>query len=463
MKLFKTVLQVVPIVLVAVLAFTAGFLFNESSQIHRERQEKEARRQLVIPPPAEVALLRLESRPYQERLSYTGVVKPWKSATLAFAETGIIATFSTEKGDGVKGPSRDQPGTVLATLDLVRFEANARAARAAVEKALWDKEKTERLYRGGSASEGDLRGVSLIWALKETELARAEKALHDAVLRAPFTGVIADRFIEPGETALPQIPAYRLIQTDRVKVSVSIPGRLINEVQVDQRAEVEVEKRMGEPIILPGKVHSVPPAATGKLFEVEIAVDNRNSILKEGMIARTRIYTCRSRDLFILPLETVIQVGDRRKVMVAEKNGKVIDGFFDLSLLPPSIQTRLAERGWDPHQKTWHDLPRSEWDGFQLTSAEQLKAIVHSSSRSVPRTNRLKGPGIRVYHRGDLARERILKYSRVEGNLCLVPNDGTFREGEILIARGQHRVTEGVEVIESERNELPLPGESEVR
>ena len=47
MKWFKVLLHVLSLALVAVLAFTAGFLFNEASKINEAREEKEAGRQLV--------------------------------------------------------------------------------------------------------------------------------------------------------------------------------------------------------------------------------------------------------------------------------------------------------------------------------------------------------------------------------------------------------------------------------
>jgi RND family efflux transporter MFP subunit len=457
MKLSRIVLQVVANTLVAVVAFAAGFLFNEASEVHEERREKEARRHMVAAPPTDVAVLRLEPGQYQERLSYVGKVRAWRSATLAFAETGIIERIAVDRGDRVRGPNGDAPGTELATLDSVKFEAAARAARADVEKALWEKEKAESLFEQGSVSEEEVRAMALLHALKETELARAEKVLREATLRAPFTGFIAERFVEEGETASPLLPAYRLVAMDRVRVAVAIPGRRIGEVEIGQEAEVEVEIGLGETVVLSGRVYRIPPAATEQLFEVEVAVDNKTGLLREGMIARARICTRVSPSVFILPLEAVIQVGSLRKVMVVEKGARITDGYFDAHSLPDRVRSELSKRGWDLTQPGWRELSKSEWDRLGLKPVEQLKARVHSPQESDPSAASLRGSGVRVFRVGDVARERVLTSSRIEGDLCLVPDDGTFREGELLIARGQHRVTDGGEVVESQRNELALP------
>lgn len=458
MKLTSLILQILSLGVVAVLAFSSGYLLNETTQTAQARLEKEAALQLKVAPPVEIATMELKPQPWQETLAYTGVVMPWREADLAFAEGGIVETLLVDKGDAVKGPEADEPGEPLATVDHERLEASVRAAEASLKKTIWDLKNQEKLFKDGNVSEDAVKEQETLRDLREAELTQAKKSLKDATLRAPFPGMIADRMIELGEAASPQSPAFRLIQLDPIKVMVSVPGRRINEIKEGQPAEVEVQIGPEGTQTFKGKIHHIPPAAKDLLFAVEIEVDNAEGVLREGMIARARLFGQEQPNLYVLPLETVIQVGALRQVMLMDQEGEVVDGYFDLGYLPSVEQGRVLEvlnlQGEGFENENWISVPLKTWSDLNLTAVDRLAAKVTS-----PKVHRLRGKGVRVFHHGPRARMQMLDETRIEGDFCLVPDNGTFQPGDLLIARGQYRVTDGGEVRVSEANELSLPGE----
>mgnify|MGYP006296598851 CR=1 FL=1 len=173
------------------------------------------------------------------------------------------------------------------------------------------------------------------------------------------------------------------------------------------------------------------------------------------MIVQAVIFTRRLDRVYILPLETVIQKADRRLVMLMEKESRIVDGHFDLGLLPPGPRERvLAETGLGGDRE-WHPLEADRWDRLELAARHRLRAMVTD-----PGAHQLLGPGVRVRHRGAAARLLELRRSRIVGDRCIVPAQGTFSPGDLLIARGHYRVTDGREVRVARRNELGLPGEA---
>ena len=55
----------------------------------------------------------------------------------------------------------------------------------------------------------------------------AKKNLEDCSLYAPFSGVVGQRRISAGETALPGVPVLTLLEVGRVKVRFSVPEQEI--------------------------------------------------------------------------------------------------------------------------------------------------------------------------------------------------------------------------------------------
>ncbi|MFH2002346.1 MAG: efflux RND transporter periplasmic adaptor subunit [Planctomycetota bacterium] len=457
MKYNALILQFLSLAVVGVLAFASGYLFNETTQTAQARLEKEAALQLKVAPPVEVATLALKPRPWQETLAFTGVVVPWREADLAFAEGGIVKTLFVDKGDTVKGPIDLEPGSPLAMVDRERLEAGVKACEASLAQTVWDLRNQEKLYKENTVSEEAVKQQETLRDLRQAELTQARKSLTDATLRAPFSGMIADRMIELGEAASSQSPAFRLIQLDPIKVTVSVPGRRVNELQAGQPAEVEVQIGPDQTRVFNGKIHYVPPAAKDLLFAVEIALDNPESVLREGMIAQVRLFGKEQQNLYVLPLETVIQVGTQRQVMLMERKGEVVDGYYDLGYLPPVEQKRVLEslnpKSLNPKGEDWFSVPLETWSSFNLTAVDCLAAKV-----TTPKVHRLRGQGVKVYHLGPRARMQVLNETRIEGDCCLVPDNGILHPGDLLIARGQYRVTDGGEVRLSQANELSLPG-----
>ncbi len=96
-------------------------------------------------------------------------------------------------------------------------------------------------------------------------LAQAELNLQYTVIKAPATGVVSKKSVNPGQVIQPSQPLLALVQTDDVWITANFKETQLNEIRPGQRVLVEVDAYDGRQFH--GKVDSIA-AATGARFSL---------------------------------------------------------------------------------------------------------------------------------------------------------------------------------------------------
>jgi RND family efflux transporter MFP subunit len=158
---------------------------------------------------------------YQRQVSYLGLVSAGRKANLGFEVAGTIASLPWREGSPVAG------GEVIARLDDAALQAAYRATRGDLEQARSELElarlkakRQQELRETGAVSreahdETRLRARALASRLEATEarLQSIQIQIDRAALRAPYDGIIADRFLHEGAVVNPGTPVVRFIET----------------------------------------------------------------------------------------------------------------------------------------------------------------------------------------------------------------------------------------------------------
>ena len=138
----------------------------------------------------------------------------------------------------------------------------------------------------------------------------AKKNLEDCSLYAPFSGVVGQRRISAGETALPGVPVLTLLEVGRVKVRFSVPEQEIARLGADSRIGVGVAA-LGDRVFPAGKIEKgavANPAA--HTYDVRATLDNAAGELLPGMVCRVTVSPAESAEEIAVPLRAVQQAGD---------------------------------------------------------------------------------------------------------------------------------------------------------
>ena len=235
---------------------------------------------------------------------YVGSVEEEASASLSFPVAGTVARTFADEG------RRVGKGHLLAELDPTSARRTFEAAEAALNQAKDACARLKQLYDAESLPE--IKWVEAQTRLRQAEAAFgiAKKNLEDCSLYAPFSGVVGQRRISAGETALPGVPVLTLLEVGRVKVRFSVPELEIARLGADSRIGVGVAA-LGDRVFPAGKIEKgavANPAA--HTYDVRATLDNAAGELLPGMVCRVTVSPAGAAEEIVVPVRAVQQAGD---------------------------------------------------------------------------------------------------------------------------------------------------------
>ncbi|MDP6415388.1 MAG: efflux RND transporter periplasmic adaptor subunit [Gammaproteobacteria bacterium] len=170
------------------------------------------------PPPARpVKMMTLGSGGSGGILEYPGAISAARSVELGFEVSGKIIELPITEGDKVA------KGTVLARVDPADYQAARDAARSnrAALSAAYDRAK--KIFEQGAGSQAELDRTLRDIQVAEEDLKKAQKALDDTALRAPFSGDIARKIADNFQNVMAKEPILLLQDTSSLEMDVTVP------------------------------------------------------------------------------------------------------------------------------------------------------------------------------------------------------------------------------------------------
>jgi RND family efflux transporter MFP subunit len=152
-------------------------------------------------------------------LEFPGRISPAKQADMGFEVPGKIIEFPAQESQRVS------EGTVLARLDPRDYQSTLDKERAYLNKAKTDLERFEFLYKQGVNPLSDLERHQRNFEVAEANYEKAEKALEDTYLKAPFDGVVARKLVQDFVNVEAKETVLILQDDSTLEIKVSIPER----------------------------------------------------------------------------------------------------------------------------------------------------------------------------------------------------------------------------------------------
>lgn len=211
-----------------------------------------------------------------------------------------------------------------AAADLADAKTGFERARALVAKGVSAQQvydTAESRYKVAEANyTSALEGVRNLVAQVENlrvQLALARKKVTDAVVRAPFDGVVRARMVEIGQYVKEQSPIMSITSMNPLKMRANIPEQWFPYVNVGARIELAVEAYQ-ETFV--GRVARVSRAVdpSSRTFSIEAEVDNPSERLRPGLFARAVLITSKAESVLRVPANAVISYYGVQKVYTIE-------------------------------------------------------------------------------------------------------------------------------------------------
>jgi membrane fusion protein (multidrug efflux system) len=139
----------------------------------------------------------------------------------------------------------------------------------------------------------------------DAELVVARKSQGDAVLVAPFSGIVSLRHAQPGERVALDAKVVSIVDLSQLQLEASVPPAAIGQVKIGQTMNFRVEG-FGEREFA-GRIERINPAATAgsRSISVYAVIDNREGLLRGGMFAQGALTLSRVDNALAVPASAV--------------------------------------------------------------------------------------------------------------------------------------------------------------
>lgn len=154
-------------------------------------------------------------------------------AELSFRVPGKVEQLPVAEGDNVA------KGQVLAVLDQQDYKTVLADREAAHKRAAADFERAKQLIGDGYITRRDFDQIESRYKRTAAALGKAQADLDYTVLKAPFAGRLAKRYIENHEEVVQGQAVFSLRSGDRIDVKFDVPETLIILVADDQNKPAE--------------------------------------------------------------------------------------------------------------------------------------------------------------------------------------------------------------------------------
>jgi RND family efflux transporter MFP subunit len=144
----------------------------------------------------------------------------------------------------------------------------------------------------------------------------ARKAVNDTTVRAPFSGIVAQRMVSVGDYVTRGMKVAEVVRITPLRIELTVPEQFVADVKMGQPVSFSVDAFPGR--TFDGQVRYVSPSlrADQRALTVEASVPNAKGELKPGMFATALVEQARKLPAVLVPAGAVRTVSGTSRVFV---------------------------------------------------------------------------------------------------------------------------------------------------
>jgi membrane fusion protein (multidrug efflux system) len=273
--------------------------------------------------PIRASTVKASTQPMPRYVMLTGSLVADRASAVAADVTGKVLSVLVDRGSVVK------TGDILIVLDrrtaTIRSKeaaANLQLARQQATLAREECSRADGLFASGALGKAEFDRVKTQCETSnssfEAAQARSEAALQtlgDAVIKAPFAGVVSERLVNVGEYVEARTQIVQLVAVDPIRLQMNVPESLLANVGPSTPVELQVSAYPDQ--WWKGNVKYVSAALRERTRDllVEAVVANPEQKLRPGMFALARVPLPKA-DSVTVPQASVKVEGDLARLFV---------------------------------------------------------------------------------------------------------------------------------------------------
>ena len=263
-------------------------------------------------PPVNVTVMTVIAEPQvADTFDLPAVVEPNRIITVSAEIAGRIERIPPKKGSTVRA------GDLLIQLNADFVRPAFEIARAQVKRDQIEFDRMASLVKDDATPQRDLDNATAQLATSKAQLDEVSARLNRTRILAPTGGVLNDLLVEEGEYVEIGTPVAEVVEIDTVKVVVEVPERDIVFFAISQKAEVFVNAK-GEEKLLVGTITFISELADQRTrsTRMEITLQNKERLLRSGQFVRVHLRRRILKDAVLIPLLAVIPMENSKVVYV---------------------------------------------------------------------------------------------------------------------------------------------------
>ncbi len=219
----------------------------------------------------------------------------------------------------------------FAKLTIEELKAAVEREKAQLHFLREEMKRLKRLAKQNNAAKTRLEQTQADKKMKKSDLdiartrllfAREELSRH--IIRAPFSGVVAQRHAQPGERVDVGDPIVRLIDPNALEVQARVPLSSINYMFENTELRMRVGDSSSEST--KGIVRTIVPVGHERSRLLDMRIDFKNPMWRVGQPLRVALPTAKPREMLAVPRDALVLRRDGAsvfKVNIENKAEKV--------------------------------------------------------------------------------------------------------------------------------------------
>ena len=316
------------LVVAAMLAVTVliGFRLASNKKTIDEKNKQPVNTNVAIP----VTTTRVEEGTVSQQLVKTGNLIPFKEANITATTAGRVTNVNFNLGSQVR------QGAVLVQLDNKLKELALEATQLNIEKLKKDVNRYNTLLAGNATTEIQVNETKYNYENAVNQAEQIKKQIQDANVKAPISGQIVKKDIEPGEYVSPGTVLGTVLDVNRLKVNVLVNESDVYQLRKGQSVRLSADVFPGK--VFTGQISYIAPQGTDEHnYPVEITVGNANG-LKAGTFVNVDFSQKSNQKALQIPRVALVEsiknpyvyvidgnVAKQRKIKVGREFGDTIE------------------------------------------------------------------------------------------------------------------------------------------
>ncbi|MGD8868652.1 MAG: efflux RND transporter periplasmic adaptor subunit [Gemmatimonadales bacterium] len=278
--------------------------------------------------PVEVAVARQDT--VVDAITGSGQIEAVQSIELRPEVEGRLVGILVREGTEV------QAGQPLFKVDDAELKAQVARLEAERDLARQALRRTRELLEQNASSEADLELAEANARSSEAQLELTQLRLDRTVVRAPFSGIVGERFVSLGDYVTSSTRLVSLQTVDPQRAVFQVPERYARRLSLGQEVTFYVAALPG--VEFTGRVDFVDPVVQlpARTITVKAEVPNRRRELKPGMFIEARLATDIRPDAVVVPEDAILPLQSATFVWVVSE-GKASRRQVDLGVRKPGF------------------------------------------------------------------------------------------------------------------------------